>query len=277
MNRITVTDRDGWRKEFTIQKSIVYIGSDPANDIVLDGARGAGVAPRQLQLLTLAANGVGYRLVNLGVADLVVGASGSGALAPFGSAALKEGDQIKLGDFTLVFTNLDPVNSTAAQALPAPPAGAAATQAAGSPVAASAPVPSQPAPDSQTDKTSAGNSIGLRLTLPALPLAPDRPLEGSIIVRNQGTRPGAQFRLQVEGLDPGWYEIGPSPILFPNAEKEIPLRIIHPRKPNPPAGEFRFSVRASSPDAYPREVASVTQAITILPYYSLKLRWLTTG
>lgn len=277
MNRITVTDRDGWRKEFTIQKSIVYIGSDPANDIVLDGARGAGVAPRQLQLLTLAANGVGYRLVNLGGGDLVVGAAGSGALAPFGSAALKEGDQIKLGDFTLVFSNLDPVNSTAAQALPAPPAGAAATLATASSVAGSAPVPSQPVPDSQADKTSAGNSIGLRLTLPALPLAPDRPLEGSIIVRNQGTRPGAQFRLQVEGLDPGWYEIGPSPILFPNAEKEIPLRIIHPRKPNPPAGEFRFSVRASAPDAYPREVASVTQAITILPYYSLKLRWLTTG
>ena len=294
MNRITVTDRDGWRKDFTVQKSIVYIGSDPANDVVLDGARGTGVAGRQLQLLSLAANGVGYRLVNLGSSDLVLGVASDRALSPFASAALKEGDQIRLGDFTLIFSSLDAVSSTPMPALPsgaaqgaaAAPVAATAAAATSQPVqsAASTPAaPSQPAPapaapaSVAADTATTATSIGMRLVLPPLPLSPDQPLEGTIVVRNQGSRPGAQFRLQVEGLDPSWYEIGPSPILFPNAEKEIPLRIIHPRKPNPPAGEFRFSVRASAPEAYPREVASVTQTINILPYYSHKLRWLTTG
>ncbi len=279
MNRITITDRDGWRKEFTVQKSIVYIGSDPGNDIVLDGARGTGVAPRQLQLLTLASNGAGYRIVNLGALDVHLGVANDRALSPFGSTVLRDGEQIKVGDFTLVFANLDVLMSgasalpSASAAMSAPSASAPMTS------AATASTPSTPptVADIQTDAASTANSIGLRLLLPSLPLATDRPLEGTIVVRNQGTRPGAQFRLQIEGLDPTWYEIGPSPILFPNAEKEIPLRIVHPRKPSPPAGEFRFTVRASAPEAYPREVASVTQSINILPYYSHKLRFLTTG
>src|SRR5207249_2253351 len=115
-------------------------------------------------------------------------------------------------------------------------------------------------------------SIGLRLSLPDIPVTPDRPVEGTIVIKNQGSRPGAQFKLQVDGIDSSLYEIGPGPILFPNAEKEVFLRFVHPHKPNPPAGDCRVVVRVSSPDAYPGEVSSATYILKIAPFFEHKLR-----
>lgn len=35
-NHIDICDKDGWHKEFDLQKRLTYIGSDPRNDIVLN-------------------------------------------------------------------------------------------------------------------------------------------------------------------------------------------------------------------------------------------------
>ena len=266
MNRISVTDRDGWRKEFTVERSIIYIGSDPANDIVLDRTRGGGVAPRHLQLLSLTSNAGGWQLVNLGSVDIMLGADSQRALPPLGSSALQDGEQVQLADFTLKFSHLEP-GSVPQATSPV----SALMSAAGSPLALNAPLEDRPA-----EAESMTTGIALRLALPSRRLAPDHALEGTITVRNHGNSPSAQFRVMVEGLDPSWYEIGLSPVLAANVEKDIPLHIFHPKRPNPPAGGLRFTVRASAPEAYPREVASVTQSINILPYYSHRLRWLST-
>jgi hypothetical protein len=120
-------------------------------------------------------------------------------------------------------------------------------------------------------------SIGLRLNLPQTQLGLDKPIDGTVVVRNWGAKTGVQFKLEADGLDPACLEIGPGPILFPNAEKEVSFRVHHPRAHRPPAGDYRLRIRATAAAAYPGESAVVTQMIQVLPYYSHKVRVVSTG
>jgi hypothetical protein len=245
-NAVEVIDRDGWRRSYPLGKAIVHIGSAVGNDVVLDATRGAGVAARHVQLIARAGGGGGYRLVNMGDTDILL-ADSERRITPRSFIDLNEGERVRLGDFTLVFSG----SGTLAGAV-GPAAGGLAG---GTPIMAS----------------GSGN-IGMSLSLTRTQLAPSQPLDGSILVRNLGEKAGAQFKLAVEGLDPEWYDIGPGPILFPGASKEVSLRLQHPGKPEPPAGEYRFVVRASAPSAYPGESASAMQLIHIVPFYSHKLK-----
>ena len=236
---VEVVDRDGWRKEFTLQKTLVYIGSDPRGDVVLDNLRGAGVSPRHLQLIAASGSGQGYRLINMGDTEIGL-AEGDGwrSLPPRAVVEVGDGQRIKVGDFTLTFRG------------GAGPGGAMGA-----------------------DATS--SVVGLTLTLPQTQLTLDQPLDGSVTVRNLGDQASVQFNLQVDGLDPGSFEIGPGPILFPHAEKEVFFRLFHPKAANPPAGEYRLRVRATAPLAYPGQSATASQVIQITPYYSHQLRVVT--
>lgn len=250
--RFEIEDRDGWRKTFVIQKAITHIGSEPRNDLVLETWRGSGVAPRHAQLIGA---GAGYRLVNIGSAEVLVAPgpdSPAAPVTPLSAVELQDGAQIQLGDFRLRFLKPAeaPINVAVANGVPVPVASAGVA----GPVSA-----------------PGANDIGLRLRLDGSALSPDFPLQGAVVVRNQGNRAGAQFRLQVTGLDPDMFEIGAGPILFPNAEKEVLFRITHTRKPRPPAGELMVVIRATAPDAYPGQSATVTQKIQVLPYYSHSL------
>jgi len=235
-SKIEITDKDGWRKEYPLSKSIIHIGSDPRNDIVLEGAHGGGVSPRHIQLIS-APNSAGYRLINVGNTDLWVGAHGEKNLIPRSFTDIGPGEQVRLGDFVLVFQGTSAGGSFGGPAL-----------------------------------LGSANSIGLNLILPETELHPDQPIDGSIVVRNLGDKTGVQIKLEVTGLEADMYELGPGPILFPNAEREVALRIQHPRRAKPPAGDLRFSVRATAPAAYPGESASVNQVIRLLPFYTYKTR-----
>lgn len=253
---LEITDRDGWQKVYPVARAILYIGSDPGDDIVLDRMRGAGVAPRHLQLIAPAPGGGAYRLVNLGDSDVAVGSPTLRAVPPRSFAPLADGDLLRLGDFTLVFRDTQPAHALIAgpsSAQMAPPAMALAT----------VPVASQAA---------ASTAIGLRLALPTAQLWPDRPIAGAVVISNLGAKPGVQFRLEVDGLPADCYEVGPGPLLFPGAEKAVPVRIVHSRRPDPPAGPRMFTIRASAPEAYAGEAAVVSQEIAVMPYYSHSLR-----
>ena len=89
-------------------------------------------------------------------------------------------------------------------------------------------------------------------------------------------RDTSEFQIELEGLEEDNYEMGPGPILFPNAEKEVFLRLHHPRKSHPPAGEHQIHIRASAPDAYPGQSAVEPRQVNILPYYDHTLRLLGT-
>ena len=243
-NAVEVLDKDGWRRVYPLQKALVHIGAAPGNDIVLESARGGGVAARHIQLIARAGGGQGYRLVNMGDSDILLGPASDRRITPRSFVDLADGEQVRLGDFTLVFVG----GGVGAGAVLAPAAGGSA----------------------MVGGSSGG--IGLSLSMPRIQLAPGQSLDGSILVRNLGDKAGAQFKLEVEGLEADWYEIGPGPILFPGAAKEVSLRIFHPGRPTPGAGEYRFVVRATAPAAYPGQSATAVQVIQILPFYNHAVR-----
>jgi hypothetical protein len=226
---IEVVDRDGWRKEFPLQKRIVYIGSDAHNDIVLEASRGSGVIARHLQLIGMSSGG--YRLVNLGSDKIEI--DEGNPLPPHATTEVLDGLRLQVGQFRLVFQ----LSGVAPQA-----------------------------------SHSTSQAIGLSLSLPHRQLTPDAPLEGAIIVKNRGNQAGVQFRLSLEGLSTGSYEMGPAPLLFPNAEKAVSLKIYHPNGPSLPAGKHPITVRASAPEAYPNESAEARETIEVLPLYEHSLR-----
>lgn len=281
--RVEVTDKDGWRKEYVLQKTINHIGADARNDIALENWRGTGVSARHLQLIV---SGNGCRLVNIGGSEVSIASGVYDAapgtmpaqvrpLAAMSATEISNGTWVKLGEFTLRLRMADPASA----AIPGATNGQSSIPTVGitSPVA----VPTQTGamgiytPSVQTVEPVANSetSIGLRMLLPQTTLGLDAPLEGSLIVRNAGSRPGAQFRLEIQGLPAECIEIGPGPILFPNAEKEVIFRLRHPMTSTLRAGDLQLLIRATSPDAYPGQVAVVTQTIQVSPFYqhSLKL------
>jgi len=265
--KVGITDRDGWYKEFMLERNLIYIGSDPSNDIALSAARGAGVAPRHLQLVRAQGDRQWYSAVNLGDTEVVLGQAGDRIIAPRSAADIAPGDRLQLGEFTVVFSagvgevSWEPAAVVGSQGLE--------TSRTAYPRAA-APWPGGQDRQEQPSSTV----IGLQLFLPHTSLDPARPLDGAIMLRNLGNKPGVQFKLEVEGLESDCYDIGPGPILFPKAEKEVPLRLRHPRRPQVSAGEHRIAIHASAPEAYPGEVATVSQTLRILPFYHHTLRLL---
>ncbi len=97
---IEVTDKAGWRREYPLEKNLLYIGSDAQNDIILDTNRGTGVLPRHLQLLAHPETSTGYRIINLSNSPLALG---NRTLPPRASADIKTGEPITVGEFTLTF------------------------------------------------------------------------------------------------------------------------------------------------------------------------------
>jgi len=248
---IEVTDRDGWRKDFVLERNIVHVGSDRGNDVVLEPGRGGGVASRHFQLISLTAPGTGYRLVNLANTDILLGDGGDRRLAPRSFAEITGNQRLRVGDFTLVLRLVSKPEAYEPEFV----------------------APTPVLPKAQPVGQSAG--IGLSLSLPQTRLSSQRPLDGMILVRNLGDKTGAQFMLEMEGMPSDCYEMGPGPILFPGAEKEVPLRLHHPKRPTPLAGEHSIAIRATAPEAYPGESAVVSQIVEVLPFYRHSLRLVT--
>ena len=98
--KLEVIDPDGWKKEYSLQKAVIFIGSDPNNDIPLGFEHGGGIAPRHIQLIAVPDEG--YRLVNLSDTEVMVGQAGDHGIAPRLSTPLADGEQIKLGEFVLI-------------------------------------------------------------------------------------------------------------------------------------------------------------------------------
>ncbi|MBN1656883.1 MAG: hypothetical protein JXA93_00705 [Anaerolineae bacterium] len=290
--RVEVTDREGWRKEFPLERPLLYIGSDPMSDVVLDAQHGGGVAPRHLQLIALPAapggsrEGAGlgspwggYRAINLSDRDVFIGEAGGRTLPPRAAIEIVDGDMMRVGDFALVFyAGASEPGSARVPTRLAAPAGEQAARERREPVpvpmvqmatrdrsaASVAPMAAEGGLVS-VEKHSA--HMGLRLSLPRARVEPEFPLEGAILLRNLGEEQGVQFRVEVKGLHPDLYQVGPGPILFPNVEKGVYLRLQHPCGPGVAAGQHQIQIRASAPDAYPGEEVCVTHEIEIVPYY----------
>lgn len=249
---VEVIDKGGWRKVFPLNKNIVHIGTDLRNDIAIEAARGNGLAPRHLQMVPSPTSNLGYRLINMGPIEILLGQNGERSLPPRSALDIADGDIVRLGDFTFLFRSTNP---DAADGSPAVTVGAA-TAGAGVAVARK------------------GNPIGLNVLLSQTQLVPDQTIEGAISIKNLGDKTGVQFKIEIDGFEPESYDVGPAPILFPDVEKKVPFRLRHPQRATPLAGDRRLTIRVTAPAAYPGEVATASQVIRVTPYikHSLSLR-----
>jgi hypothetical protein len=114
--------------------------------------------------------------------------------------------------------------------------------------------------------------VRLELDMDGTFLPLDQPLSGTLTINHVGDKAAVQFRIELEGLDRDCYEIGPGPVLFPNAEKQVAFRLRHPKKATPPAGTHRITFHVTAPDAYPNERATISQDIEIAPLYKHRMR-----
>jgi hypothetical protein len=257
-DRVEIVDRDGWRKEFPLQKKLVHIGSDPGNDIVLSAARSSQVAQRHLQLITISGVQRRYRVVNLSANDIYRGETGTdGVLSARSAIEVKNGEHLQVGDVTLIF------HLGQAEVDIAAPVQARTT--------------SQASPAATYRGRESSSVIGLRLSLPDNRLRPDRLLHGILVVSNLGNEPAVQFTLELEGLEANCYELGAGPILFPGVEKGVDLQIEHSKGPNPPAGRHLIHIHATAPEAYPGERTTVSSEIQVLPFYHHTLQLMERG
>lgn len=238
-SRIEVINRLGWRKDFVMDKQIIQIGRDARNDLVLDDGFENGIAPRHAQLLPSATNRQGLRLVNLSDSDIYIYNQG--------------GKQ-----------NLNPANL--------PPASSTIT-------------PRSSGEIGGGDMAKVGEFllifhggasysevVKLTVDLPTKLLSLDRPLTGVLNLHHVGNKAAVQFKIELEGLAPDSFEIGPGPVLFPNAEKQVSFRLMHSKQAYPPAGAHEITFHVTAPDAYPGERATVTAEIEIAPFYRHKTR-----
>ncbi len=265
---VEIIDAGGWRKVFPLDKNIIHIGSDARNDIAIEASHGAGLAARHMQLITSPTSAQGYRLINIGPVELRSGEDAARLIAPRSVIDLADGEVIKLGDYTFIFRR-----ERAAESAPRDNTvrdnGAGLRPATG-PIGL--PTPAVPISTPSSTPISAANVISAALNLPETRLAPDQVVEGSITIKNLGDKPGVQFKLEIDGLDASCYEVGPGPILFPNAEKQVTFRARHPMQPAPPAGDYGFTVRVTAPASYPGAAAVVNGALTILPFIKHELK-----
>jgi hypothetical protein len=257
---VEIIDVGGWRKTYPLNKNIIHIGSDARNDIAIESYHGAGLAARHVQLITSLTGAQGYRLINIGPLELRSGEDAARLIAPRSAIDLADGEVIKLGDFTFIFRRatpgplpLGPLPPDPLPPGPLPPG----------------PLPPGPLPPGPISSSTA---ISATLNLPQTKLAPDQVIDGSITIQNLGDQTGVQFKIEVDGLNANCWEIGPGPILFPNAAKQVLFRVRHPMQPIPSAGEHRFTIRVTAPGVYSGEVAVVNGTITILPFFKHELK-----
>jgi hypothetical protein len=238
-SRIEIINKFGWRKDFVIDKPIIQIGRDARNDLVLDDGFENGIAPRHAQLLPSSVNRSGLRLVNLSDKDIFLYAQG-------GKLALN-------------------------QVLAAPPTTTIPPRASGE-ISGGDLLKIGEFTLVFQGGASYSEVVRLNLEMPSRLLALDRPLTGVLGIHHVGNKAAVQFRIELEGLDPDSYEIGPGPVLFPNAEKQVNFRLMHPKRPYPPAGAHTITFHVSAPDAYGGERATVSQEIEVAPLYRHKMR-----
>jgi hypothetical protein len=238
--KLEIIDRQGWRNEFVLEKTVIHIGSNPRNDIVLEPARGGNVAPLHAQLIVSTPQpqapsgqaGSGYQLVNLGDADILLGSAADQTLPPRSVLNLVDGTVFKLGEYTLIFHSNG---------------------------------------DTYQDFIGGGQNIGLKLSLPQARLEPNRSLDGVITVGNLGDQGGVQIELDLEGLESDCYDLEPGPILSSGSERDVPFRLHH-RGHKPLAGDCQVIIRATARRAYPGDEAIVSQVVQVMPCYRHRVR-----
>jgi hypothetical protein len=264
--KVEIVDTQGWRRDFPLERALIHIGSDTANDIVLPTDGAGPVAPRHLQIVQ---SGIGFRLVNLGDAPVSL-ASSAGVreggpaegdwLAPRHTRSLADGDCVRLGGYVLTF------RLGGAVAKPAPRGQLTADR--------------REIGCGCVSARAVSSCIGLEVSLPGATmgmtprLSPASPIEGIVSLRNGGPASPARIQISLTGLEAGSYDMPPGAILFPRDESRLPLVLRHPQSLRPTEGHHSITIRATAPDAYPEQSAQVSLVVDVAAVYRHSLRQL---
>lgn len=95
---IVITEQNGWSKPVKVEKSILRIGSGAANEIQLSSPQ---IAPLHLQVFY--SPEATSRVLNLAGAVTLQAGGSSSEILPFMTQDLKDGDEVILGEFKLLF------------------------------------------------------------------------------------------------------------------------------------------------------------------------------
>jgi hypothetical protein len=97
---LKVIEENGWSKQVSLSKAITLIGSAANCDVQLNSRT---IAPVQLQLLSASDLSTGCRLVNLSGPITFLTNGVPQTIAQFGSCDVHHQDELKLGEFRIVF------------------------------------------------------------------------------------------------------------------------------------------------------------------------------
>ncbi len=169
-------------------RNLIYIGSDPGSDIALSASRGAGVAPRHLQLVCGQGDRQRYYVVNLGDAECC-GRSGrrSHHRAPLGCGHCSRGSAAAWRVRPCLFDK-----GRRGQT------GTCCRGRSGRSLTGSS-APSR-ATAHRRSRAAPSAVIGLQLFLPYTTLDPERPLDGTVILRNVGKQAGRAVQIGSGGV-----------------------------------------------------------------------------
>ena len=138
-----------------------------------------------------------------------------------------------------------------------------------SPLPSPAPLPPAPVDSAETPAVVAPDVLLAPST--TFRFGPDRVSDqGILTIQNQG-RLHESYRIDLDGLPPGWYTLTASEIsLEPGASQQVPLRLNPHPGAEDPAGEYQFRVRVF-PQGYPDATTEIAGVLVVEGYESFEV------
>lgn len=227
---ITVLNKTGWSKLFNLEKSLVMVGSDSLNDIVLSDEIGSGVAPMHFQLICEQNPEPILRILNLRntpITRVNLLSFRNAPIQPQKMTQLFEGDQLTLGSYTLTISLVS----------------------------------------YGFIKVERSENLGMELKLPHLNLRQNEVISGKVKLTNFSQQKYSQFNVDLIGLPIDCYQIDPVPMLYPGASEELAIHIFH-RNNQPPAGECAIQLLLTASQSFPTELVTIDAVLHVEPVFS---------
>lgn len=224
---VKVSNKAGWTKVFTLEKSILMIGGDSSNDIILPDQDGQSSVPVFMQLICQGGSYNAIRAINLrntAIPRFNLNTLLSNPILPMQTIELNEGDQLSMGGYTLVF-------SLAGQGF---------------------------------RFFQRSEDLGAEVILPGLDLEANSILRGQITLTNFSRQIHTQFDLSIQGLPPQAYQIDPIPLLHAGGTETLALYFFHLGQ-EPPAGPCPVQIRVAAPEAFPGQSVQISFDLNVAP------------
>ena len=101
-------------------------------------------------------------------------------------------------------------------------------------------------------------------------LRPEYEAVGHLTIKNAGNHPSCQFQVDVDGLPTDCYQIDPIPLMYPGAQEDVRVLIIHHGQ-TPAAGLKQVIFNITAPESYPGEKCVIQQGIFVSPVFEQSL------